>query len=526
MWRDNPPIDETLNVKAETHSRTRQLIRFALSVLLIATPVLLSVVLLQAAWGVWLTDAFPFWSDEIWYWHQAQAFATAGFESGYYTIKEVPAPAEMSPFISWGMFVSIFQGIVAAIFDWQLNTLMLFNLATLTAALALLVWVLRPTIEQCLMLIAFLAMFSPLWLYSFTTMFVVFELGVGAGLAVGFIVLLRREQPTSRWVWISIVVVLVVASFLRLMWAVFFLPLIVLTAPQIKLSRFVLGIISTALLGLFFAWATIQTGAPYPSALTSQIVANLGSDPAQALALMVEHVTNNLNLLDDGESYEVLYRQQLAVWTVMLFGLAGFFAWRKRETARSELIAIGLILYAWGSYWVLGLLLNDTRLSRDFRLMVPVMLFGVLIMVMHRWRGAVLVVLVSVALALPATWDVYKIWSNWHVDADMRNAYYAWGAEFEKLIPYEPDAPNRWCNTLLHSHLYMWTQTTTVLSVPDGIGLSTTFEQADMPPPYKSRWVMMTDEEFAQWADNLNFTVLMRVPFGALYRNNESACPE
>jgi hypothetical protein len=70
----------------------------------------------------------------------------------------------------------------------------------------------------------------------------------------------------------------------------------------------------------------------------------------------------------------------------------------------------------------------------------------------------------------------------------------------------------------------MWTQTHVVMSVPAGIGLSTTFEQQDMPPPYKSRWLMFTEEEFSQYENMPDVVPLLEVPDGKLYYNRESAC--
>jgi hypothetical protein len=167
----------------------------------------------------------------------------------------------------------------------------------------------------------------------------------------------------------------------------------------------------------------------------------------------------------------------------------------------------------------------DVKFSRDFRLFAPIVLFVLVIAIAYRWRLLFAPIFIGFLLMLPSTWHVYNIWAEWHLAPEGHNAYYAWGAEFAKVIEYEEDAANPWCNTILHSHLYLWTQTSIVMSMPAGIGLSSTFEQADMPPPYQSRWLMLTDEEFARWEDQLDVEVLMIVPFGKLYRNNASACP-
>lgn len=500
-------------------------LRRALTLLLLLTPALISVALLQIAQGVWLWQAYPFWSDEIWYWHQAQAFAEVGLSSGYYTVKEIPAAFAGSAFNAWGMFIPMLYGTFAALLDWQLNSMILLNLAVLTLAIGILIRAMRPTLEQLMWLIVLFALYSPLWLYSFTSMITVLQLAISTALGAAFIILLRQREKTHRAIIIGLAIGIALASLVRLTWVVLYIPLVLLYAPRLSLRRTLFAFVLAGFAALIALLAMTQTGAPWPNVL-GDVMATARTDLPTAISMIADNISTNLDRLDAGESYERNFRPAMAFFAGLLVVMALWLWLRKQRAAWPQLHAIGLILFLWGTLWLTSIVIYDVQFSRDFRLLAPVVLFGLIIVVTYRWRLVLVPVVITLILLLPDTWDVYRIWSAWHVDDEGRNAYHAWGTEFAKVVTFEPEAPNRWCNTLLHSHLYLWTQTSIVMSMPAGIGLSTTFEQADMPPPYQSRWLMLTDEEFSQWADQLDVTPLMAVPFGQLYHNNASACPD
>lgn len=495
-------------------------IRRFLLLLVILSPAILSIVLLQVARGQWLTEAYPFWSDEIWYWHEAQSFAQVGLNSGYYTVKEIPAPLGFSHFNAWGIFIPMFYGIFAKLFGWSLSSMVILNLVFLTAAVALLLYAMRPTIEQLLMLLALLLSYSPIWLYSFTSMLPMMQMGIGIALAAGFIVVSREREKTPRKVWIALAIGIALAGLERLTWTILYLPLILLLAPRITAKRIAAAFTLTGIAFLTATALLVLTAGHYPN-FFGQVLAAFRQDIPEGFSLLWQNITTNINLWDEGDTFEIYFRQIILLMLGLLLAFGGYFFWKKREGIN----AVALCLYMLAAYCVLTIVIYDVKLSRDFRLFAPIVLFVLVIAIAYRWRLLLAPIFIGFLLMLPSTWHVYNIWVEWHLDPAGRNAYYAWGTEFAKVIEYEPDAANPWCNTLLHSHLYLWTQTSIVMSMPTGIGLSTTFEQADMPPPYQARWLMLTDEEFAQWEDELDVEVLMIVPFGKLYRNNASACP-
>src|SRR5271166_7056031 len=76
-----------------------------------------------------LADYVPHLSDEIYYWRQADTFRTLGLDGGNFTYGELTA--RIGGYYSWGMFVPMFQGTMAKLFGWSLNTIPVLNAALL-----------------------------------------------------------------------------------------------------------------------------------------------------------------------------------------------------------------------------------------------------------------------------------------------------------------------------------------------------------------------------------------------------------
>ena len=83
-----------------------------------------------------LLDYFPLVSDEIAYQRQIAAFVQAGFNGGYFTAYEQPAPFTFSHFSVHGPAFPVIYGLVGRIVGWQLYSGPLFNLAVLAFATA------------------------------------------------------------------------------------------------------------------------------------------------------------------------------------------------------------------------------------------------------------------------------------------------------------------------------------------------------------------------------------------------------
>jgi hypothetical protein len=82
------------------------------------TPVLAAALLVLATPDVTPNRFYPFKVDEMRYWHQIATFRAVGFNGGYYTIDEQPAPASFSHFHTKGPLFPMLYGTIACFVGW------------------------------------------------------------------------------------------------------------------------------------------------------------------------------------------------------------------------------------------------------------------------------------------------------------------------------------------------------------------------------------------------------------------------
>ncbi|HET9270506.1 MAG TPA: hypothetical protein VFO31_20155, partial [Vicinamibacterales bacterium] len=103
--------------------------RLALAALVVAAPAIVTCALLAALFDATLLDYFPLVSDEIAYQRQIAAFAAAGFDSGYFTVFERPAPLAFTHFSVHGPAFPVIYGLIGRVAGWELYSGPIFNLA-------------------------------------------------------------------------------------------------------------------------------------------------------------------------------------------------------------------------------------------------------------------------------------------------------------------------------------------------------------------------------------------------------------
>jgi hypothetical protein len=155
----------------------------------------------------------------------------------------------------------------------------------------------------------------------------------------------------------------------------------------------------------------------------------------------------------------------------------------------------------------------------------------------HRVLGAHLLLSVLVLIAFRRVVPVVAIAAlNLIMFPSFLNAYDRWKPNFDldtaavsrerdafaRLIRYEPDARNPWCNTLLLPlKAYDWR----VTLIPPGIGVSAAYTRNVAVPP-KSRYVLITSNPvwFNAAVARTPLRPLGTFAAGMLYENSESAC--
>lgn len=501
---------------------TRSL-QWLLILILLVLPAALTLGLLQTQYGATLSDLTPIWADEIWYWHQAKSFSEAGLNSGYYSVTEIPASADFSHFLAWGMATPIFYGSISALFGLTLSLIPVVNLICITVALAVFIGAVRPNWLQLLGVGALLATFAPFIIYSASSLLPVFQQALAIGIAAGFVLLLRQRQETAQITRFALAALLFLAAWVRPTWSLLFVPYLLLRQPRWTwrnvLAGFILGAAISAAATVFYSWMA----APFPN-FRGLFLSTLGNDPGAALALLLENVQTNLRLLGEGNLLEVRLRLQILLMAALLLGTLLFSLWRRSDekSPGRSWREPAVLLYVLGAALILTIILYDVREWRDYRVMAPLLLLVGLVLVAQERRFLVLILLATNLLILPEALNVYRIWTEWHVSEAKREEYYAWEAELQKVLQYEPGA-DPWCNTLLHSHRYLFGATSVLLAVDGGIGLSSPLDQ-EMSPPFRSRYLLFDEGDQERYGGELNLQPLLIVPDGVLYENLDVDC--
>ncbi len=491
---------------------------------LLLLPTLLTAALLAATYDATISDLVPIWSDEIWYWHQASTFSEAGLRGGYYSVLETPASAPFAHFHAWGLASPALYGGIAALFGLPLYGITAINLALLTLALASFVALVRPTPLQTLGSGLLLATFAPFIIYSSSSLLPLVQQALAVAVAAGFVVLLRRRDATPRPARFALALLLLFAAWLRPTWSLLFVPYWLLLQPRWNLTRVLVsggvGVLVFGLMTGFYAW----TSAPYPN-FRSRFLSALGDDPGTAFNLLLGNLTTNLLLLGEGNVLEVRLRLQILLVALLLLATLFYALWRHRRD-KSQGNTWGesaVLLYILGVALALTILLYDVKEWRDYRVLSPLLLLSGLVLIASGRRWLVLALLATNLLILPEALNVYRIWTEWHVSEAKREEYYAWEAEMQKVMTYEPGV-DPWCNTLLHSHSYLFGPTSVLLAVDAGIGLSSPLDQPT-EPPFRSRYLLLDEGDIERFADDLNVRQLLVVPNGVLYENRAADCP-
>ena len=173
----------TATATARPQLRTGYPLTWVAAVLVLVTPLTITLLLVHGLLRASVTDFVPATDDEMLYWHQISTFARAGFNGGYYTYEEQPAPWALSHFDAHGPFFTALYGSLGRLFGWQRFTPVVFNLVIITMALAGLMRLARPSGVQLAYLGLVVGTCWPLWWWVFSSMQEPLHLGAALVLA-------------------------------------------------------------------------------------------------------------------------------------------------------------------------------------------------------------------------------------------------------------------------------------------------------------------------------------------------------
>ncbi len=498
---------------------------FTLVIAVMLTPIIVGYGLIRVYEGATFLDFTPTSSDEIYYWHQIATFGKAGFNGGYYSVSEVPARAEFSHFYAWGIVMPVLHGTAAKLFGWYLFSMPIVNMLLLTAATGLFIYTIRPDKKQLLLLGAVLATFNATILYLPTSKAQIFYQTLALILASGFYLLFTRPKRLPRFFLPVFVAFITLISFTRITWMMFLFPAFFLASEQKTLRAAGLALIKS-LPFMVVALLALNLSAPYPN-FRSEFFSALRVSVSDALQLLQEHIALNLSEINNGGPHEISLRYQvfflLIVWGWAILG--PLVRRRKRRKLSDEqkerLWETGFHLFNLGGILILLFLIHDIFAERGFRIMAPHLLLSLSLLIALKHRWLVVMMVASMILLLPSILPVYEEWSTQHFSPDHRQSVLDWGERLEDVIVYNPDTPNAWCNSLLHTYQY-FSNPEILLAVDKAVGLSWLYHSY---LPYKSRYLLFDDGTYNYRQEQLNVEPLLTVPDGRLYLNLDADCP-
>lgn len=493
--------------------------RATLTSLLVLAPALTTFILLNIFMKVEFTQFVPTYydvhNDSLFHWRQVYTFSAVGFDGGYYTVNELPAPAALSRYYAHGPVFVLLYGMIGKIVSWDLTSPIFSNTLVITFSLVILL-TRRPSSPQTLLLIVTTITVWPVLIYIPTSMME--SLNQAGAIGIGALIWKlmadrRRISPPSFAVLLGLVGLL---ALMRPTWGVLFFPLLLLQLEN-RSPTSIIRATGLALLGFITIYlANITLSAPYPL---------LEQSLASGIQARLDRLANNLAIWGRGVPIEVAQRYLIGAILVMIALL-----W---VTRRRVFTAEGIFhLSNLGAPLAINLLFNDMAFYRDFRALAPHLLLSLIVLIAcRRWLIPAVFVVIQ-AVMIPEFLLEYRAAIEPQFTPGLIENMIAFRDSMSSEIVYQPNAPSGWCNTLL---FILENRGHRVLSIPPelalihpGIGLSFYIGYwGDQPPlryPLRSRYILLSSPNRAKIGNRIRLSLLHFTPIGVLYRNEQTDC--
>ncbi len=501
--------------------------RWLLGVVVALLPALISMLLLMSR-QVNLNDFTPIWSDEIFNWHQAATFRVAGFNGGYYTVYEMPPPAEFTRFYTYGPWLSIFYGLIGRVVGWQFTTYLIVNVTLFTGAMIFFCRAARLDTRQLLLTGVLLSTFWGFLVYYFTGM----QESVHQTLAVLLAaVFFRAFEARERlgWGWrIGGILLIGLAGLLRISWVILFLPFLLLTLPKKWYSLLIAAGIS-AVLGYALLFIAGQTGAPGNNSVFT-VLGGFERSLDEGFRVVGRAIWGNIQRFLNSTKPALDLTQSVQLMVLFAGSLLVYVGWwlRPRDSRSMSTPAECLFhLYNIGTIWIAAMALYIIATWGDFRLFAAHMMLSFLLLIAHRRFSLLLVMIAISLLAITSVWQVFDVFVTEKFRPTASIAQPVWD-EFRQaadLIVFDPDVITPWCNTLYFSAQFF--DGGLLNTVPAGIGLSFFLDVNGGSPPIRSQYLLIDGSEYERVMQGpypVDLELMAATPRGNLYRNRSAGC--
>lgn len=504
----------------------------AVSLIVIAAPVIIVSLWLAYFHDATLLDHAPFWNDELYHWHQAATFAEVGFGNGYYTLNENIPLADFSHYYAWGAWIYVYYGLIGKITGLGLSAIQFINIGTFLLASAVFIWGTRPKFEGLLWFGSVLATFIPLLNYLPSSLLQLPNLAIALLLAGAFYHLLRRKVSTGFL--IALTVFCMIAGLLRPTWTMFLFPAYVLASQKRNLWTIIRALLVSVPLTLVAAAGFYLSAAPFPHFRT-RIILGEGSLFDKFLSYL-DYIRQSFIWMTEGHPTIIGQRLQILLLIVLVL-VWGIWQWR-RSRGEPKLVSnsewfweTALHLFNLIAFYGTTILLHETLGGHDYRVMAPHLFFSMVLLALFQRRFLLIPMILSMVLLLPAEFDIFQQKAP-NFNGIVQEQYEHWNSEFAEVLIFDPEAESPWCNTVITSIFYVTPaqgESGLVLAIEPGFGVSWYHNWDDtgeysIPEEFNARYLIMTDVEYDEWGRSLNLQEMMPVQGGTLYENLDSAC--
>ncbi len=445
-------------------------------------PVILTIILVTIN-GYRMEDFHPAEIDEIVYQQEVSTFVTHSFRGGYFSIDELVAKSDFSPFGAHGPVYAVFLGGLGKIFGWQVNSAPSYNLVILALSLAGFVLLVKPNVKQTILCILIIGCYWPLLYYIPSIMQETVHFSLAILFSGLFIHLSRGRDNSKTLASLFAILLLVLATSLRFTWALCSFPIFYLILKKRGLKSILLTLLAGGLFSIGMLWLYTWWTSPYQVGFLYNF---LNQDSLfGSLILIKDHFFENIHLFfrtTQITKLEIFFHFQfLIILLLFLFN----------RNKNNILASVNLFILA--SSLLVNLMFYDFFDLRDFRNLSPFLLISTLSLCFFNYRGIYkLIQPVYILSCLLAAGSFYQLYTN-NINAHFSKDIYVMNEKF--LDPIEAlewqETDSRWCNALLASYPLF----NEVRLLPPGIGINIMLTNPE-DLFVKSRYVYVTRNLF------------------------------
>jgi hypothetical protein len=505
--------------------------RILLGALVVAAPMLVTSALLAVLFDATLLDYFPLASDEVAYYQQIATFVRAGFNGGYFTNYEMPAPLAVTHFSVHGPAFPVIYGAAGRLLGWTLQSGPLFNLAALAIATTFFITLARLSCAQ--IIDTGFVMLTSWWVLFMapTTMQETLNQAMLVAVAAFAAPLFNADAHRRGRLLMCALALLGVASVLRPSNWIVAIPLVLVGfAPRGPRAALLAALLASLCIPVFWlTWrymsapvpdAQLELGRPTSAGIVSRII-QYGlyrtSTNLSAIFDLRAFVSQpfSLHVMFEGAALVAIFG--LAVGAVLARSVRagqGIGPLLDRTAFKVDLFVLGVVGASFAA--LMGFYFGAE--SSHSRVMAPFLLMSLLVLVATQQRMPVVVmVVVANVLIAPSFLSAYR---------DERTALFTYDRQpherfrnqIASFLTFDPGG-EPWCNTLL-TMVYP----REIVAVPAGIGLSIGEPPSAVAAPVRSAYLLLTEEGAKVYRSKANVRRLTATEFGELYLNLDARC--